>query len=128
MRAPIKYARSGDLKIAYQVTGDGPIDLVWTPGTVSQLDMEWDWPPRARFIEGFGSFCRLIRFDKRGTGLSDRPDHIATLEERTDDIRAVMDAARSNKAAILGVSEGSSMAGLFEIGRASCRERVLTGV
>lgn len=113
VRAPIKYARSGDLKIAYQVTGDGPIDLVWTPGTVSQLDMEWDWPPRARFIEGFGSFCRLIRFDKRGTGLSDRPDHIATLEERTDDIRAVMDAARSNKAAILGVSEGSSMAGLF---------------
>lgn len=113
MRPPIRYARSGDLKIAYQVTGDGPIDLVWTPGTVSQLDMEWDWPPRARFIEGLGSFCRLIRFDKRGTGLSDRPNHIATLEERTDDIRAVMDAARSKKAAILGVSEGSSMSCLF---------------
>ena len=113
MRPPIKYARSGALKIAYQVTGDGPIDLVWTPGTVSQLDMEWDWPPRARVIEGFGSFCRLIRFDKRGTGLSDRPDHIATLEERTDDIRAVIDAARSNSAAIFGVSEGSSMACLF---------------
>jgi class 3 adenylate cyclase len=113
MRPPIKYARSGDLKIAYQVTGGGPIDLVWTPGTVSQLDMEWDWPPRARVMEGFASFCRLIRFDKRGTGLSDRPDHIATLEERTDDIRAVMDDAGSETAAILGVSEGSSMACLF---------------
>jgi pimeloyl-ACP methyl ester carboxylesterase len=113
MRPPIRYARSGDLKIAYQVTGNGPIDLVWTPGTVSQLDMEWDWPPRARVLEGFGSFCRLIRFDKRGTGLSDRPNHIATLEERTDDIRAVMDAARSTHAVIFGVSEGSSMACLF---------------
>ena len=68
MHPPIHYARSGDLKIAYQVTGDGPIDLIWTPGTVSQLDMEWDWPPRARVLEGFGAFCRLIRFDKRGTG------------------------------------------------------------
>ena len=113
MHPPIHYARSGDLKIAFQVTGDGPIDLIWTPGTVSQLDMEWDWPPRARVLEGFGAFCRLIRFDKRGTGLSDRPDHIATLEERTDDIRAVMDAARSTRAVIFGVSEGSSMACLF---------------
>ena len=113
MRPPVHYARSGDLKIAYQVTGSGPVDLVLAPGTVSQLDMEWDWPPRARFLEGFGSFCRLIRFDKRGTGLSDRPDHIATLEERTDDIRAVMDAASSQSAAILGASEGSSMACLF---------------
>src|SRR6476661_2777256 len=113
MHPPIHYARSGDLKIAYQVTGDGPIDLIWTPGTVSQLDMEWDWPPRARVLEGFGAFCRLIRFDKRGTGLSDRPNHIATLEERTDDIRAVMDAARSTRAVIFGVSEGSSMACLF---------------
>src|SRR5665811_1284411 len=100
MHPPIHYARSGDLKIAFQVTGDGPVDLIWTPGTVSQLDMEWDWPPRARVLEGFGAFCRLIRFDKRGTGLSDRPDHIATLEERTDDIRAVMDAARSTRAVI----------------------------
>ncbi|HEX2715774.1 MAG TPA: alpha/beta hydrolase, partial [Candidatus Acidoferrales bacterium] len=113
MRPPVQYARSGDLKIAYQVTGTGPLDVVMAPGTVSQLDMEWDWPARARFLEGFGSFCRLIRFDKRGTGLSDRPDHIATLEERTDDIRAVMDAVGSQSAAILGASEGSSMACLF---------------
>jgi class 3 adenylate cyclase len=75
--------------------------------------MEWDWPPRARFLEGLGTFCRLIRFDKRGTGLSDRPDHVATLEERADDIRAVMDAAGSDSGAILGVSEGSSMACVF---------------
>ena len=113
MRSSVEYARSGDLKIAYQVTGTGPVDLVLAPGTVSQLDMEWDWPARARFLEGFGSFSRLIRFDKRGTGLSDRPDHIATLEERTDDIRAVMDAVDSPTAAILGSSEGSSMACLF---------------
>jgi hypothetical protein len=68
---PIHYARSGDLKIAYQVTGDGPIDLVWTPGTVSQLDMEWDWPPRARVLEGFAAFCRAdqrVRGGGRGAG------------------------------------------------------------
>jgi len=113
MRPPIQYARSGDLKIAYQITGGGPIDLVWAPAMARQLDLEWDWPPRARFLESLGAFCRLIRFDKRGTGLSDRPDHIATLEERIDDIRAVMDAAGSKSAAILGGSEGASMACLF---------------
>ncbi len=113
MRPPIQYGRSGDLKIAYQVTGAGPIDLVYAPGTISQLDMEWEWPARAHFLEAFASFCRLIRFDKRGTGLSDRPSHIATLEERADDIRAVMDAVGSKSAAILGASEGSSMACLF---------------
>lgn len=113
MRPPVQYARSANLKIAYQVTGAGPVDMVLAPGTVSQLDMEWDWPARARFLESFGSFCRLIRFDKRGTGLSDRPDHIATLEERTDDIRAVMDALGIHGAAVLGSSEGSSMACLF---------------
>ena len=107
------YARSGDVCIAYQVTGEGPMDIVWAPGTTSHLDLMWEWPPQARFIEGFSSFCRLIRFDKRGTGLSDRPTAVATLEQRIDDIRAVMDAVDSEQATIFGVSEGGSMACLF---------------
>src|SRR5262249_45139120 len=96
-----------------QVTGQGAIDLVLAPGTVSHLDLDWEWPPRARFYEGVGRFCRFIRFDKRGTGLSDRPTDAATLEERTDDIRAVMDATGSERAFIFGASEGGSMACLF---------------
>ena len=83
-----RYAQSGDVNVAYQVTGNGEIDLVLAPGTCSHLDLDWEWPPRARFLESLGRFSRLIRFDKRGTGLSDRPTDAATLEERTDDIRA----------------------------------------
>jgi pimeloyl-ACP methyl ester carboxylesterase len=86
-----KYARSDDVRIAYQITGDGPFDVVWAPGTMSHLDLDWEIPRRALFFERFTKFCRLIRFDKRGTGLSDRPVKMATLEERADDIRAVMD-------------------------------------
>jgi pimeloyl-ACP methyl ester carboxylesterase len=108
-----KYARSGDVRIAYQVTGDGPVDVVWAPGTMSHLDLDWEIPPRALFFERFSKFCRLIRFDKRGTGLSDRPLKMATLEERTDDIRAVMDDIGIERANIFGVSEGGSMACLF---------------
>jgi pimeloyl-ACP methyl ester carboxylesterase len=108
-----KYTPSGDTYIAYQVTGNGPVDLVWAPGTVSHLDLDWDTPVRAQFFECVSAFCRLIRFDKRGTGLSDRPLKMATLEERTDDIRAVMDAVGSERATILGFSEGASMACLF---------------
>jgi pimeloyl-ACP methyl ester carboxylesterase len=108
-----KYTPSGDTYIAYQVTGNGPVDLVWAPGTVSHLDLDWDTPVRAQFFERVSAFCRLIRFDKRGTGLSDRPLKMATLEERTDDIRAVMDAVGSERATILGFSEGASMACLF---------------
>ena len=107
------YAPSGDIQIAYQITGDGPTDLVWAPGTFSHLDLDWDSPLKRKFIERLGSFCRLIRFDKRGTGLSDRPMRMATLEERTDDIRAVMNAVGSAQASIMGVSEGASMACLF---------------
>ncbi len=99
--------------IAYQITGDGPIDVVWAPGTMSHLDLDWEVPARALFFERFSQRCRLIRFDKRGTGLSDRPLKMATLEERTDDIRAVMDAVGIEKANLLGVSEGGSMACLF---------------
>lgn len=108
-----RYARSDDVLIAYQVTGDGPIDVVWAPGTMSHLDFDWEIPRRALFLERFSRFCRLIRFDKRGTGLSDRPVKMATLEERSDDIRAVMDAVGIERANIFGVSEGGSMACLF---------------
>ena len=108
-----QYAMSGDVQVAYQVTGSGPIDIVWAPGSVSHLDLDWDYLPRARFFRQLGDFCRLIRFDKRGTGLSDRVTRAATLEARTDDIRAVMDAAGSDRAFIFGNSEGGNMACLF---------------
>ena len=111
---PVRYARSGDVSIAYQVTGESnPIDLVFAPGTVSHLALDWDRPFNRSRIERFSRFCRFIRFDKRGTGMSDRMAKAATLEERTDDIRAVMDAAGSEHAVILGGSEGGSMACLF---------------
>jgi pimeloyl-ACP methyl ester carboxylesterase len=112
--AETRYARSGDLMIAYQATGQQhPIDLVLAPGVISHLDMDWEWPDDVGWIEWASSFCRLIRFDKRGTGLSDRGVYAATLEERTDDIRAVMDAAGSERAVVYGVSEGGCMACVF---------------
>jgi class 3 adenylate cyclase len=112
MRPETRYARSGDINIAYQISGEGEIDLVLAPGTTSHLDYMWEGPLRGWF-EDIGAFCRLIRFDKRGTGLSDRPLSVATLEERMDDIRAVMDEAESENAVILGASEGASMACLY---------------
>ena len=87
--------------------------MVWAPGTMSHLDLDWEIPQRARFFERCSKLCRLIRFDKRGTGLSDRPVKMATLEERTDDIRAVMDDVGIERANVFGVSEGGSMASLF---------------
>ena len=100
--------------IAYQVTGEGnPVDLVHAPGTVSHLELFWEIPEAAALVERLSSFARLIRFDKRGTGMSDRPRTPATLEERTDDIRAVMDAAGSERAFVFGTSEGGSMASVF---------------
>ncbi len=110
---PVHYACSGDIHIAYQVIGRGLTDLVWAPGAVSHLDLWWEDPYSVRLFERMSSFCRLILFDKRGTGLSDRPTAVATLEERIDDIRAVMDAAGSQSAHVLGPSEGGSMACLF---------------
>jgi len=110
---PVQYAKSGDLYIAYQVIGDGPVDLIWSPGATSHLQLMWENPYAARFAERVSSFCRLIRFDKRGTGLSDRPTNVATLEERTDDIRAILDSVGSESAHLFGVSEGGSMTMLF---------------
>jgi pimeloyl-ACP methyl ester carboxylesterase len=113
-RPETRYARSGDVMIAYQVMGEGnPIDLVMAPGTVSHLELAWEWPAAVWLHERLSSFTRFIRFDKRGTGMSDRPTDVATLEERTDDIRAVMDAAASERAFILGYSEGGNMACMF---------------
>jgi pimeloyl-ACP methyl ester carboxylesterase len=110
-----KYAKSGDVHIAYQVVGDGPVDLVYVPGFVSNVEEVWQEPHARRFHERLASFSRLITFDKRGTGLSD-PVPIAdlpTLEQRMDDLRAVMDAVGSERAAILGHSEGGVMCILF---------------
>jgi len=112
-RPETRYAVSGDVRVAYQESGTGPVDLVWAPGTASHLDMDWEFPPKVRYLERLNGFCRLIRFDKRGTGMSDRVTDAATLEERTDDIRAVMDAAASEQAFVMGTSEGANMACLF---------------
>jgi len=107
------YARSGEVNIAYQVVGDGPFDLVFVPGFVSHLDLQWADPRIARFLEKLASFSRLIMFDKRGTGLSDPVAGPAPLEDRMDDVRAVMDAAGSERAALFGLSEGGPMSVLF---------------
>ena len=108
-----RYAKSGNIFVAYQVTGEGPHDLVWAPGATSHLEKAWENPYHARMIERLSTFSRLVRFDKRGTGLSDAVKDVPTLEERIDDIRAVMDAAGSQRAHIFGVSEGGPMACLF---------------
>jgi pimeloyl-ACP methyl ester carboxylesterase len=110
-----RYARSGDLHIAYQVVGEGPFDLIFVPGWVSNVEECWEQPGLAAFLERLSSFSRLILFDKRGTGLSDRVanDRLPTLEERMDDVHAVLDAAESEQAALFGHSEGGSMSVLF---------------
>jgi len=107
------YARSGDVNIAYQVFGNGPIDLVFVMGWVSHLECFWTEPSFARFLRRLSEFSRVILFDKRGTGLSDRVVALPTLEQRMDDVRAVMAAAGSREAALLGVSEGGPMCSLF---------------
>jgi pimeloyl-ACP methyl ester carboxylesterase len=108
-----KYAKSGDVHIAYQVTGEGPRDLVLVPGWVSHVEYAWEDPDLARFLERLASFTRLILLDRRGTGLSDRNAAVPTLEERMDDVRAVMDAAGSQRAALFGISAGGPMCMLF---------------
>ncbi len=113
MTTPIRYAKSGDVNIAYQVTGDGPLDLVLVSGFFSHLEIQWEWPALAHFLDRLGSFTRLIRFDKRGTGLSDRGVGLHDLETRMDDVRAVMDAVGSEQAALFGYSEGGPMCVLF---------------
>jgi pimeloyl-ACP methyl ester carboxylesterase len=111
--AKTKYVTNGDVSIAYQVSGDGPMDLVVVPGFISHLELDWTNPLNVEFLTRLMSFSRLIRFDKRGTGLSDPVGKVPTLEERMEDVHAVMDAVGSERAALLGISEGGAMAALF---------------
>jgi pimeloyl-ACP methyl ester carboxylesterase/DNA-binding CsgD family transcriptional regulator len=110
-----RYAKSGDVRIAYQVVGHGPIDLVFVPGFISNLEVHWEDPGYTHLLNRLAAFTRLILLDKRGTGLSDRVDahHLPSLETRMDDVRAVMDAVGSGRAALLGASEGAPMSILF---------------
>jgi class 3 adenylate cyclase len=109
----IRYAKSDDIYIAYQVLGRGPLDMVFVPGFISHLEHYWEAPPIVRFAQRLASFTRLILLDKRGTGLSDRVAGVATLEQRMDDVRAVMDTVGSERAVVFGISEGGPMSALF---------------
>lgn len=108
-----RFARAGDVDIAYQVVGDGPIDLVWIPGWVSHCDLAWELPELARFLDRLAEFSRLIVYDKRGTGLSDRVGGIPTLEEKVEDLRAVLDAVGAHRVAIAGWADGAAIGALF---------------
>ena len=114
-RPETRYAKSGDLNIAYQVVGEGPVDLIYVPGWISNVELNWEEPPLAHVLERLASFSRLILFDKRGTGLSDPvpTDRLPTLEQRMDDVRAVLDAVGSRQTAVFGFSEGGLMSVLF---------------
>jgi pimeloyl-ACP methyl ester carboxylesterase len=109
----VRFARSGEVDIAYQVVGDGPVDLVWVEGFLTHRGVQWEFPAYARFCERLGEFCRLILFDKRGTGMSDRVPGATPLDQRMDDIRAVMDAVGSERAFVMGESEGGPLSMLF---------------
>src|SRR6266446_2987650 len=102
----VRYARSGDVSVAYQVIGDGPRDLIYVPGVVSHVEFFHQLPGYTEFLQGLASFARVVVFDKRGNGLSDRLAGAASIEERMDDIRAVMDAVGSEHATLFAVSEG----------------------
>lgn len=113
MRPVTKYAKSGELHIAYQVVGRGAIDLLWAPGYISHVEYAWEYPPYANFIDRLATFSRVIRFDKRGTGLSDRAVAVPTLDDRMDDVRAVLDAVGCERAALFGENDGGPMCMLF---------------
>ncbi len=115
MKPTTKYTKSGNFNIAYQVVGDGPIDIIYIPGWVSNIDMMWAEPRLAAFLTRLTLFSRLILFDKRGTGLSDRSDKYSTMEERMDDIKAIMNATNSEKAFLFSHSEGGSVSLLFSL-------------
>jgi pimeloyl-ACP methyl ester carboxylesterase len=123
-----RYAKSGDIHIAYQVIGNGPIDLILAPGFVSHIENYWDEPGLARWLNRLASFSRLIIFDKRGTGLSDRVSDLPSMDERMDDMRAVLDAVGVERAALMGISEGGSLATVFAAHhQARCEALVLYG-
>jgi class 3 adenylate cyclase len=109
----VRYAKAGAVNIAYRVMGEGPLDVVWVPGMFSNLEVEFENPLRVAFFERLASFCRLMLFDKRGMGLSDRDVGAPSVEERMDDVRAVMDAVGSERAALVGTSEGGPISIVF---------------
>jgi pimeloyl-ACP methyl ester carboxylesterase len=128
MQPTTRYAKSGEVHVAYQVFGDGPVDLVLAPGFVSHIENYWDEPAFARWLTRLGSFSRVIMFDKRGTGLSDRVSELPGVDQRMDDVRAVMDAAGVERAVVMGISEGGSLASLFAAHHpARCQALVLYG-
>ena len=111
----VNYARSGEFHIAYQVVGNGPIDIVLVPGWISHLELAWEQPRLAHFFRRLASFSRLILVDKRGTGMSDRvsPNSLPTLEDRMEDLHAVLDAVGSSRAVLFGISEGGGIVHAF---------------
>src|SRR3954454_20188927 len=113
VRPETRYAKSGDVHIAYQVFGEGDFDLVLVGGFTSHLELIWELEQPASFLTGLASYARVLNFDRRGTGLSDPVAEAPTLEQRMDDVRAVMDAAGVERAALLGFSEGAPMSILF---------------
>src|SRR5438067_11069928 len=113
MAPETRYARSGDVHIAYQVVGEGPFDLVYVPSWISQVEHYWEEPMIARYFNRLAGFSRLIMFDRRGSGLSDPVQRAPTLEEQMDDVVAVMQAAGSEQAAVFAQLEGGAMAALF---------------
>ena len=115
MKPRTNYTKSGTFNIAYQIIGEGPVDIIYIPGWVSNIDMMWAEPRLAAFLTRLSLFSRLILFDKRGTGLSDRTDEYSTMEERMDDINAVMKATNSEKAFLFSHSEGGSVSLLFSL-------------
>src|SRR6266576_2784082 len=112
-RPETRYARSGDVHLAYQVFGEGELDLILVNGFTTHVELVWEHEPARRFLEGLASFARVINFDRRGSGLSDPVAEAPTLEQRMDDVRAVMDAAGSERAALVGISEGVPVSILF---------------
>jgi class 3 adenylate cyclase len=123
-----RYAKSGEVHVAYQVFGEGDIDLVYVPGFISNIEHYWEEPGYARLLRGLARFSRVLMFDKRGTGLSDRVERLPTMDERMDDVRAVLDAEGLERAAVMGVSEGGSLATLFAASHPSrCQALVLYG-
>jgi class 3 adenylate cyclase/pimeloyl-ACP methyl ester carboxylesterase len=128
MQPVTRYAKSGDVRIAYQVFGEGPIDLVFAPPFVSNVENFWDQPDLSRWLLRIGGYARVAMFDKRGTGMSDRVAELPGLEVRMDDLRAVMDAVKMDRPALLGFSEGGPLAALFAATYPDrCRALVLYG-
>ena len=128
LKFEVRYAKSGDIHIAYQTWGQGPLDLVFFPGFVGHIENLWSEPGMARFLREMGRFARVVLFDKRGTGMSDRVEKMPGMDERVDDLRAVMDALRIERAAIFGASEGGSLAAYFAATHPNrCQSLVLYG-